>query len=245
MTGGRAVLAAIGLLTAGVLPAAPGIAQTPPQVRNAPDFAGVTREYRRQRAANPASCCDFAAQVFDTTVSFRLFDSFEPVYEAKNDRQLIAEFVPQGSTVENWTRMITLSAFKGVGASDLSTTDMQARFFNNRQGCEQGSFSRVIATGRMQDGSEYNLSSNGCGSTAAGGYPGATSGRGEQFIALLLRDAQDVVVLQYAERGEGFGPGREPIADDAVKAVMGRFATIGFCRNKAIRDDCSIAFAAP
>ncbi|GGB59712.1 hypothetical protein GCM10010833_13170 [Blastomonas aquatica] len=233
------------LLGAVALPSVPLAAQTPPQVRNAPDFAGVTGEFRSQRAANARDCCAFTAPVFDRRISFTLFDTFEPVYAAQDDRQFIQEFVPQGATVDNWTRMITLSAFRGLGATDVATTEMQNRFFNTSKGCEQPNFSRVVASGRLGDGTEYNLSTNGCGSTAAGGYPGATSGRGEQFLALLLRDAQDVHVLQYAVRGEGFAPGREPIGDDAVDAMMSRFGAIGFCRNNATNGDCSIAFSAP
>lgn len=220
------------------------ISQTPPQVRNAPDLAGEISGYRAQRAKDPESCCTYSAAVFGHEVQFHVFAPLEPAYEAKNDRQMIAEFVPQGETVQNWTRMITFSAFKGTGAAPMSTAEMQQRFFNTANGCEVANFSRVIASGRLADGTEYNLSSNGCGSTAAGGYPGAVSGRGEQFIALLLRDADNVAVLQYAERGEGFGADSPPIADESVEAVMSRFRSIAFCRGKAVTGDCSIAFSA-
>lgn len=222
----------------------PALAQGAPQVRNAPDFAEVAASYRRQRAADPDSCCTFETPVYDRTISFRVFDTFEPVYEAKNDRQSILEFVPQGETVENWTRMITLSTFRGTGAAPISTAEMQQRFFNTAQGCEAANFSRVIASGQMKDGTEYNLSSNGCGSTASGGYTGARTGRGEQFLALLLRDRQNVVVLQYAERGATFAAGEEPVRDDMVQAAMSRFRSIAFCRGKAVMADCSIAFGA-
>lgn len=232
-------------LAAVLLPQGPIAAQSASVVRNAPDFAGVINLYRRQRQQDADSCCTFEAPVFDRTMAFRVFGTFEPAYEARNGQQMILEFVPQGETVQNWTRMITLSAFRGTGAAPLSTAEMQARFFDTAKGCERGNFSRVIASGRLGDGTEYNLSSNGCGSTAAGGYPGATSGRGEQFLVLLLRTSQDVVVLQYAERGEGFGPGGQPIGDEAVKTVMSQFRSIGFCRNKTPVGDCSIAFAGP
>lgn len=172
-----------------------------------------------------------------------MFSPFEPAYEAKNERQMIMEFVPQGETVQNWTRMITFSAFKGPGSAPISTADMQQRFFNTGLGCEVANFSRVIASGRLADGTEYNLSSNGCGSTAAGGYPGAVSGRGEQFLALLLRDGENVAVLQYAERGESFAASTPPIGDEAVEAVMSRFRSIAFCRGRTVSNDCSIAFS--
>jgi len=244
---GRRFTAALlaGWLVAVALPAAPLAAQSAPKVRNKADFAGIASEYRRQRAADPEACCSFSAPVSDRTISFRLFDTFEPVYEAQNERQKIVEFVPEGATVESWTRMITLSAFNGAGAAPVSTAEMQARFFNSSQGCQTSNFSRVISSGRMADGTEYNLSSNGCGSTEGDGYPGAVSGRGEQFLALLLRDSQNVVVLQYAERGEGFAPGGEPISDETAKAVMSRFRSVAFCRSETPPGDCSIAFDAP
>lgn len=221
------------------------ISQTAPQVRNAPDLAGEIAVYRDQREKDPDGCCTFSAPVFGREVRFRVFDTFEPAFEAKNERQMIVEFVPKGETVENWTRMITFSAFKGAGAAPVSTADMQQRFFNVSKGCEVANFSRVIASGRLPDGTEYNLSSNGCGSTAAGGYPGARSGRGEQFLALLLRDPENVAVLQYAERGEGFSAGQEPVPDVMVQAMISRFRSIAFCRDKTVSDNCSIAFAAP
>lgn len=237
---GAAVAAALALL----LSTPSLMAQSSPQVRNAPDFAGVIATLRQQRARDPDSCCSYSASVFDREVRFQIFGTFEPAYEAKNDRQLIVEFVPKGETVQNWTRMITFSAFRGAGAAEISTADMQQRFFNSSKGCEVANFSRVIASGRMADGTEYNLSSNGCGSTAAGGYPGATSGRGEQFLALLLRDDQNVAVLQYAERGSSFAVGQEPVPDALVEAVMSRFHSIAFCRSKTVSDECSIAFSA-
>lgn len=223
---------------------APASAQGAPQVRNAPDLADAIADYRKRRAADPENCCTFSAPVFDRDIRFHVFGTFEPAFEAKNERQMILEFVPQGETVQNWTRMITLSAFRGAGTAPVSTAEMQQRFFNTGKGCEVANFSRVIASGRLTDGTEYNLSSNGCGSTAAGGYPGAVSGRGEQFIALLLRDEQNVAVLQYAERGEAFAAGEPPIGDTVVEAVMSRFRSIAFCRNKSVSDDCSIAFSA-
>jgi hypothetical protein len=241
----RPLAALLALLVLGVAAPDSANSQGAPQVRNAPDFSGVVAEYRRQRASDPEGCCTFSASVLDHQVRFRLFDTFEPIYEARNERQSIMEFVPRGETVQNWTRMITFSAFKGAGAAPVSTADMQQRFFNTSKGCEIANFSRVIASGRLADGTEYNLSSNGCGSIAAGGYPGARAGRGEQFLALLLRDEQDVAVLQYAERGEGFGPGQEPIGDSMVQAAMSRFRSIAFCRGRTVSDDCSIAFAAP
>lgn len=221
------------------------ISQNPPLVRNAPDLAGEIATYREQRAKDPDRCCTYSAPVFGREVRFQVFGTFEPAFEAKNERQMIVEFVPEGETVENWTRMITFSTFRGAGAAPVSTADMQQRFFNVSAGCEVANFSRVIASGRLADGTEYNLSSNGCGSTAAGGYPGARSGRGEQFLALLLRDSANVAVLQYAERGEGFSEGQEPVTDAMVPAVMSRFRSIAFCRDKAVSDNCSIAFAAP
>lgn len=241
----RSGFIALAAVLLGGVCAAPLAAQSAPKVRNAPDFASVVSEYRKRRAQGVDKCCAFSAPVFDRSLSFWVFDTFEPVYEAQNDRQLILEFVPQGATVENWTRMITLSAFKGAGAAPVSTADMQQRFFSTSKGCEVANFSRVIASGRLADGTEYNLSSNGCGSTAAGGYPGAQSGRGEQFIALLLRDEQNIVVLQYAERGEGYAEGQQPIADALVPLVMSRFRSIAFCRDKTATGDCSIAFGTP
>lgn len=239
----RTLLAAIALTALPVAVPDSAISQTPPQVRNAPDFAGVISGYRVQRAKDPESCCTFSAPIFGREVRFQVFAPFEPAYEAKNERQIIREFVPQGETVQNWTRMITFSAFKGPGSAPISTAEMQQRFFNTGQGCEVANFSRVIASGRLADGTEYNLSSNGCGSTAAGGYPGAVSGRGEQFLALLLRDGENVAVLQYAERGESFAASTPPIGDEAVEAVMSRFRSIAFCRGRAVSDDCSIAFS--
>lgn len=241
----RAGIVATAAMMLSGLSVAPAVAQSPPKVRNAPDFADVVSDYRKRRAQDPDGCCVFSAPIFDRTMAFRVFDTFEPVYEAQNDRQLILEFVPQGATVESWTRMITLSAFRGAGSAPVSTADMQQRFFATQKGCEIASFSRIIASGRLNDGTEYNLSSNGCGSTAAGGYPGARSGRGEQFLALLLRDDQNIVVLQYAERGEGFREGQQPITDDMVPAMMSRFRSIAFCRDKTATGDCSIAFGTP
>jgi len=241
---GRTLLAAIALLTLPFALPDSAISQTTPQVRNAPDLAGIIGAYRAQRATDPEGCCTYSASVFGREVQFHVFDTFEPAYEAKNDRQMIVELVPKGETVQTWTRMITFSAFKGPGSAPVSTAEMQQRFFNTGQGCEVANFSRVIASGRLANGTEYNLSSNGCGSTAAGGYPGAVSGRGEQFIALLLRDDQNVAVLQYAERGAGFDADKPPIGDAAVEALMSRFRSIAFCRSKAISGDCSIAFSA-
>ncbi len=157
----------LALVLLGIAAPDSAISQTAPQVRNAPDFAGIIAGYRTQRAKDPDSCCTYSAPVFGREVRFYLFGTFEPAYEAKNDRQMILEFVPRGESVQNWTRMITLSAFRGTGSAPISTAEMQQRFFNTNRGCETASFSRVIASGRFADGTEYNLSSNGCGSTAA------------------------------------------------------------------------------
>ena len=94
----------LALVLLGIAAPDSAISQTAPQVRNAPDFAGIIAGYRTQRAKDPDSCCTYSAPVFGREVRFHLFGTFEPAYEAKNDRQMILEFVPQGECVQNWTR---------------------------------------------------------------------------------------------------------------------------------------------
>lgn len=82
----RTAGAAIALVALAIAVPDSAISQTPPQVRNAPDFAGVISGYRAQRAKDPDSCCTYSAAVFGREMRFHVFGTFEPAYEAKNDR---------------------------------------------------------------------------------------------------------------------------------------------------------------
>lgn len=178
-------------------------------------------------AAAPGSSGLQQIPLFARTLSFRLPAGMVKVTDRNNGTNVLMEYVPKGQNVGNWTRMVTIQAYRGLGASPTPTAAIARQAFYPAS-CRNGPIYRDFGEQQRAPGMRRTLVSIGCASLPAGAYPQALKGAGEQDFIMVFRDAETVYTLNYAERGAPFA-GKAPPRDVARTAdiLASQFGEVG------------------
>jgi hypothetical protein len=135
--------------------------------------------------------------VFHQLVLFSLPAGFKAAFEKTNGSFYIREHIPEGESVDKWTRMITLTAAKDLASNPDATPQallgrMAAGF---RTHCPDTFTSAVLGPQTVDGHAGFEMIAS-CGHVPAGG--GAYS---ETAIMLAIKGSSDYYTLQWAERG--------------------------------------------
>lgn len=140
-----------------------------------------------------------------------------PAYEVEQDGSYILEHLPPGETVDNWTRMMTVTGARGLGAdvADIDTAKLAewaaTQLLQGYQaGCAVDVTAEALDILKLQ------------GARAAfGGYMGcgrvAGTDHSEEMVVVVLVGTKDTYTLQFAERGPAQD---QPIKRDASKWML-------------------------
>ena len=162
-----------------------------------------------------------------STMSFDLPPDFVRVTDKNNGTNVLIEFVPRGQTVANWTRMVTIQAYRGLGASTEPSTSIARRAFYPAA-CRVGPIYLDSGERAVRKGLTLTVITNGCASLPAGAYPKALKGAGEQDFIMMFRNANTIYTLNYAERGQSFAdkaPPRDPKQfEQTLRDIFGNVA---------------------
>jgi len=112
-------------------------------------------------------------------------------YEAANEEQSIREDVPEGETVQAWTRMVTTQRFGGAATRLTPTGFLQVITPNLMEGCPGATASRAVTS--SVDGHPAARFRADCPRVAQTGKP-------ETFIMLAIAAGEDLLVKQVAFR---------------------------------------------
>jgi hypothetical protein len=153
------------------------------------------------------------------TLTFRLPAGFVQALNRNNGTNVLIEYVPRGETVENWTRMVTIQAYRGLGSSPRSTADIARQAFYPAA-CRVGPIYRDGGELTIAPGLKRSIVANGCASLPPGAYPAALAGAGEQDFIMVFRDGQSIYTLNYALRGAAFAGKAPPIAPNQAEAQL-------------------------
>lgn len=173
-----------------------------------------------QKAQDPSTVT--RVPLFNRTLSFGLPAGFETVTRKNNGTNVLIEYVPRGETVANWTRMVTIQAYRGLGRSAYSTSDIARQAFFPAK-CKVGPLYSDLGERKERHDLTRAVIVTGCKSLPPGAYPKALAGAAEQDVILLFRDSETIYTLNYAERRPGL---RMKVPSDAEKAAMQIFGAI-------------------
>ena len=152
-----------------------------------------------------------ATPVFTQLVMFSLppeFKSSKPTYEKNSGSFYIREQVPEGETLGKWSRMITLTATKGLASNPNATPQaMLARMTAGFQRNCPESFTSVAPGAQKVDGYDGYAVIVSCGRVQAD-----KQAYSESAIMLTLKGSNDYYTFQWTERGRDSA---QPVAIDA------------------------------
>ena len=135
--------------------------------------------------------------VFHQLVMFTLPARFRAVFERTNGGFYIREHLPEGESVDKWTRMVTLTGARDLASNPNATPQLMVERMTAgfRRNCPD-SFSTAVLGSQSVDGFEGFEAIASCGhqQSAAGAYS-------ETAIMLALKGSADYYTLQWAERG--------------------------------------------
>jgi hypothetical protein len=163
--------------------------------------------------AEPAPGSATRVALFARQLQFTLPAGFVRVTDRANGTNVLIEYVPAGENVGNWTRMVTIQAYRGLGRSPAATAAIARQAFYPAA-CTIGPLYRDFGERVGGGGLKQTIVANGCASLPAGAYPKALKGAGEQDFIMIFRDEETVYTLNYAERGAPFA-GKPPPRDPA------------------------------
>ncbi len=171
--------------------------------------------------ATAAYAADQPAKVplFKRTLVFTLPSDMEVANSRDNGTNILIEFVPKGENLGNWTRLVTVQAYRGLGKSPMTSAEIARQAFYPAA-CKEGPIYRDGGERILGSGLKRSVIANGCASLPAGAYPKAMKGAGEQDFILMFRDADTIYTLNYAVRGKPFAGKAPPVAVDQGEALL-------------------------
>ena len=170
-------------------------------------------------AAGPAPTAGLQrVPLLGRTLVFRLPAGLVQANNRNNGTNVLIEYVLRGETLANWTRLVTIQAYRGLGASPRTTADI-ARSAFYPAACRNGPIYRDSGEQAFAPGIKRSIVANGCAALPPGAYPEALPGAGEQDFIMVFRDAQSIYTLNYAVRGAPFSgkPPPIPVASAAAR----------------------------
>jgi hypothetical protein len=174
--------------------------------------------------ATAAEGAPTSVPLYGRTLSFTLPDGMTLANDKDNGTNVLKEYVPKGETLANWTRLVTIQAYRGLGTSPTPTAEIARQAFYPAA-CKVGLIYQDNGERSLGDGLKRSLVVNGCASLPPGAYPEALAGAGEQDFILIFRDAETIYTLNYAVRGKPFAGKTPPIdiatAEAVIKDVFG------------------------
>lgn len=178
----------------------------------------------------PVSSVQISIPVFHQTISTTYpFDDLDAVVdfqEIVGDRQgFIAEWVPEGETVHNWTQMLTITGYNQA-ASHLSRPAanvlvgalIQSLTENYRRGCQAVDI-QPLRVERPVGTRAVDAVFLACNQVTGARH-------GEAMVAIAVVGTQDLYSLQWAERFPG---GQSPVPDAIWQARLQSLAASRFC----------------
>lgn len=160
-----------------------------------------------------------AVPLYGRTLTFTLPPDMIRANDKDNGTNRLIEFVPRGETLANWTRLVTIQAYRGLGTSPLPTAQIARQAFYPAA-CKVGLIYQDNGESSLAGGLKRTLVLNGCASLPPGAYPKALAGAGEQDFILIFRDSDTIYTLNYAVRGKPFANKPPPIALANAEALL-------------------------
>jgi hypothetical protein len=165
--------------------------------------------------------------LFSRVFDFHTQEAFVVQPIQRTEREVLFEFLQKGETFDNWTRLVTVRAFRGLGASPLTTRDIATRLFDPK-GCLKAGGVSVGPEEQVFDTLRRTIVVISCGRSPGNAYAGDKAGGGEQDFIYLFRDDAHLYTLQYAMRGSGFD--RPPIDPATAGSVLSeQFGPVLLC----------------
>jgi hypothetical protein len=168
-------------------------------------------------AAPPAA--RVVTPVFHRLVAFSLPPPFKVGFERTTGNILVREHVPEGETVDNWSRMITLQGVQGMAYNAQATP--QGYLLALARGFQQHCPDTFVALDlgpqpMVREASFAKVVS--CGHVSAGG-----KAHSETSVMLAIQGSDDFYALEWSERG---ADAAHPLALDG-KYWTARLAQLG------------------
>ncbi|HNW18257.1 MAG TPA: hypothetical protein PKK17_07050 [Sphingorhabdus lacus] len=157
--------------------------------------------------------------VFERTLVFNLPADMIRANDRNNGTNILIEYVPKGQTLANWTRLVTIQAYRGLGRSPMKSADIARQAFYPAS-CTTGPIYRDGGERILASGLKRSIIANGCASLPEGAYPKALRGAGEQNYIMMFRDADSIYTLNYAVRGAAFAGKAPPLSVEGGEAIL-------------------------
>jgi hypothetical protein len=190
-------------------------------VCGAPLAAAQTQQSLTRSAVSARSI----SPVFHQLVAFTLPAPFTAAFEKTNGGFYIREHVPAGETVDDWSRMITVTGSSGLASDERATPQayLQAIARGFQRHCPDTFATLDLGAAAVHEYAAYEVITS-CGHIGEAGG----KAHSETAIMLAIKGLQDFYTFQWAERGPDSS--RAPAIDEKYwQAQLAKLRPIRFC----------------
>jgi hypothetical protein len=180
---------------------------------------GLTLSFLALPHAATAKGTTETVPLYGRTLTFTLPADMQRANDKDNGANRLVEYTPRGETVANWTRLVTIQAYRGLGTLPQPTAQIARQAFYPAA-CKVGLIYQDNGEKPLAGGLKRTLVINGCASLPPGAYPKALAGAGEQDFILIFRDKDTIYTLNYAVRGMPFAGKAPPIALASAETLL-------------------------
>ncbi len=169
--------------------------------------------------ARPGGAQRVITPVFHRLVAFSLPPPFKVGFERTSGNVYVREHVPEGQTVDEWTRMITLSGVQGMAYNPAASPQayLQALARGFQRHCPDTYVALDLGPQALVREPSFATVVS-CGHVTAGG-----KAHSETSVMLAIRGSDDFYALQWTEHGPD---STHPLALDS-KSWSARLAQLG------------------
>ncbi len=104
---------------------------------------------------------------WDKTLAFALPQGFTRATDENNGTNVLIEYLPAGENFDNWTRLVTIQAYRGLGQDPRPTAEIARQAFYPAA-CKVGPIYIDLGEQAIAPGLKRTLVANGCASLPAG-----------------------------------------------------------------------------
>lgn len=213
------------LLSLALLAAAPAAAQQVPAEQIAAQ-AEAMRQLWRNTAGKPVN---LQLPLFGAMLRFSLPAQYLIKFQGETPDQFLVEYAPDGQSLEDWQSLLTVRAWRGIGAANMTSAAVADRLFHPRKDCPEDPVYRTLGEKPLAAGVTITTVAFGCAALPKGAYPAAQAGAGEQDFLWLLRDSENFYAIKFSQRGPAWQVDEPPIPLAEAEAQLARFGPPLLC----------------
>jgi len=181
--------------------------------------------------ANAQSTQQAVIPIFSQKISVNLPSNFKPAFEKPTKASYLLEFVPKNESVKNWSKMITVSGFKGLASRISLEKSFQFEAASIKRACPNDFLNKVITVPFKQKYETLGVIM-GCNKS-----PALPKNTAEHGVYLFIKGKKDIYMIKKSFRNKVEKIG---LNSKSFEKLAPALSSIKVCKNDGQSPKCEM-----